>query len=122
MDIHEDKKDVVVTMDLPAVDPNEVTITIMADKLTVKGERKREEEIKEEEYYRTERVYGAFQRSIQLPAEVIGDNYWGYIQRRGPEDHQKSQKSIPKEIKINVQQTLLGKLNASQNNGGKNEG
>ena len=109
VDIHEDKKDIVVTMDLPAVDPKEVTITIMADKLTVKGERKREEEIKEEEYYRTERVYGTFQRSIQLPAEVIGDKARaayndGVLKITIP----KSQKSIPKEIKINVQQTRPG--------------
>lgn len=109
VDVHENKKDVVVTMDLPAVDPNEVTITIIEDKLTVKGERKREEEIKEEDYYRTERVYGAFQRSIQLPAQVIGDKASatyneGVLKIIIP----KSQKSLPKEIKIDVQQSRTG--------------
>ncbi len=109
VDVHENKKDVVVTMDLPAVDPDEVTITIIEDKLTVKGERKREEEIREEDYYRNERVYGTFQRSIQLPAQVIGDKASatyneGVLRIKIP----KSQKSLPKEIKINVQQPGTG--------------
>jgi len=105
VDVRETRKDVVVTIDIPAIDPKEVTISIIDDKLTVKGERKREEELKEEDYYRAERIYGSFQRTIQLPSEVIGDKAKatyndGVLKIIVP----KSQKALPKEIKINVQQ------------------
>jgi HSP20 family protein len=103
-DVSETKKDVVITMDIPAIDPKEVSITITEDKLTVKGERKREEELKEEDFYRTERVYGLFQRTVQLPTEVVGEKAKatykdGVLKIIVP----KSQKSVPKEIKIEVQ-------------------
>ena len=104
IDVHETKKDVVVTMDIPAVDPKEVTISIIEDRLTVKGERKKEEEFKEEDCYRAERVYGSFQRVIQLPTEVIADKAKatykdGVLKVTVP----KSQKVVPKEIKVEVQ-------------------
>lgn len=104
VDIHETKKEVVVTMDIPAVDPQEVVVTIVEDRLTVKGERKREEEVEEEGYYRAERVYGSFQRTVQLPVGVKGDKARatykdGVLKIVVP----KSQKSVPKEIKINIQ-------------------
>jgi HSP20 family protein len=103
VDVHETKKDIVVTMDIPAIDPKEVSITVIDDKLTVKGERKRETELKEEDFYRNERVYGSFQRTIQLPAEVLGDQAKatykdGVLKVVVP----KSQKSAPKEIRIEV--------------------
>ncbi|MBP8625149.1 MAG: Hsp20/alpha crystallin family protein [Syntrophorhabdaceae bacterium] len=103
-DIHETKKDVVVSVDLPGVDPKDVTISIVEDTLTVKGERKREEEINETDYYRTERFYGAFQRVIQLPVEVVGDKAKatykdGVLKISIP----KSQKAMPKEIKVEIE-------------------
>ncbi len=104
VDIHETKKDVVVSFDLPAIDPKDVTISIVEDKLTVKGERKREEEVKETDYYRSERVYGAFQRVIQLPTEVVADKAKatykdGVLRISVP----KSQKAMPKEIKVEIE-------------------
>jgi HSP20 family protein len=104
VDIHETKKDVVVILDVPAIDPKEVSIAIVDDKLTIKGERKREEETKEETYYRTERVYGTFQRIIQLPVEVVGDKAKatykdGVLKITVP----KSQKAVPKEVKIAIE-------------------
>jgi HSP20 family protein len=104
VDVHETKKDVIVTIDLPAIDPKEVSISIMEDRLTVRGERKKEEEVKEEDCYRMERTYGSFQRTIQLPSEVIGDKAKatykdGVLKISVP----KSQKAMPKEIKVEVQ-------------------
>jgi HSP20 family protein len=95
VDIHETKKDIVVTMDVPAIDPKEVSITVVDDKLTVKGERKRETE--------NERVCGSFQRTVQLPTEVVGDKAKatykdGVLKVVVP----KSQKAVPKEIRIEV--------------------
>ena len=41
--------------------------------MTIKGEKKKEEEVKEEDYYRSERSYGAFSRGIELPVAVQTD-------------------------------------------------
>jgi HSP20 family protein len=104
VDIHETKKDIVVTMDVPAIDPKEVTISVIEDRLTIKGERRKEEETKDADYYRAERVYGSFQRIIQLPSEVVGDKAKasykdGVLKITIP----KSQKAVPKEVKVEIQ-------------------
>ncbi|MBP6940705.1 MAG: Hsp20/alpha crystallin family protein [Syntrophorhabdaceae bacterium] len=109
VDIHETKKDVIVTIDIPAIDPKEVSITIVEDRLTLKGERKTEEDCRSEDCYRSERVYGSFQRIIQLPAEVLGDKAKatykdGVLKVKIP----KSQKALPKEIKIEIQNSGKG--------------
>ena len=92
VDVSETKKDVVITMDIPAINPKEISITITEDKLTVKGERRREEELKEEDFYRTERVHGLGDKAKATYKD-------GVLKIIVP----KSQKSIPKEIKIEVQ-------------------
>lgn len=104
IDVQQTKKDVLVMMDIPAIDPKEISISIMEDRITIKGERKREEEEKEADYYRSERVYGSFQRIIQLPSEVVGDKAKasykdGVLKVTIP----KSQKAVPKEVKVEVQ-------------------
>jgi HSP20 family protein len=104
VDVRETKEDVVVMMDIPCVDPKEVTISIMDDKLTVKGERKKEEETREESCFRSERVYGSFQRTIQLPSEVVGARARatykdGALRITIP----KTEKAMPKEIKVEIQ-------------------
>jgi len=52
---------------------DEIDITLDGNTLTIKGEKKKEEEIKDEDYYRCERTFGAFSRSIDLPSEVKAD-------------------------------------------------
>jgi HSP20 family protein len=104
VDVNETKKDVVVTLDLPAINPKEVSISIVGDRLTIKGERKKEEETKEENYYRSERMHGTFQRVVQLPTEVVADKAKatykdGVLKITVP----KSQKAVPKEIKIEIE-------------------
>lgn len=104
IDVQQTKKDVLVMMDIPAIDPKEISISIMEDRITIKGERKREEEEKEADYYRSERVYGSFQRIIQLPSEVVGDKAKasykdGVLKVTIP----RSQKTVPKEVKVEVQ-------------------
>ena len=103
VDIHETKNDVVIAMDIPAINPRDISISIIEDKLTVKGERKREKELTEEESYRGERVYGSFQRTVQLPTGVVGAKAKatykdGVLEIAIP----RSRKAVPKEIKIPV--------------------
>ncbi len=73
LDIYETKDHVVLKAELPGMKLEDIDITIVGDILTLKGERKREEEVKEENYYRVERAYGAFHRSIPLPSVVDTD-------------------------------------------------
>jgi HSP20 family protein len=102
-DVHDTKKDVVVTMDIPSIDPKEITISIEGDRLLIKGEKKKEEELKDETSYRTERFCGSFQRVIQLPTEVVAEKAKatykdGVLKISIP----KSPKVTPKEIKVEV--------------------
>lgn len=57
-----------VRADLPGMTKDDIVIDVSADTLTIRGERKREHEERKEGYYRSEREYGAFERSIELPA------------------------------------------------------
>jgi len=74
VDVYETKTDVVVVIDLPAVDPKDVRVSITGDVLSIEGERVRDDPVGAEGYYRSERFYGPFQRVIDLPAEVAADD------------------------------------------------
>jgi HSP20 family protein len=63
--------DMVVRAELPGIDPEkDVHITLVEGELVVRGERKRTEEIKEENYYRAEASYGAFERRVPVRPEI----------------------------------------------------
>ncbi|MDI6716915.1 MAG: Hsp20/alpha crystallin family protein [Actinomycetota bacterium] len=70
VDIYEKDNNIIVRMDLPEVKPEDVEVSVIDNMLRVKGERKRAEEVREENYYRMERQYGAFERTIDLPVAV----------------------------------------------------
>ena len=73
VDMYQTDNDVVIKASLPGVKQEEVDITITGDTLTIKGETKAEEEVKRENYFRQERRYGAFSRSVSIPVPVRGD-------------------------------------------------
>lgn len=70
VDMYETDDKIVVKASLPGVKPEEVDISVTGNTLTIKGETKAEEEVKEENYLRRERRYGAFSRSLSLPTQV----------------------------------------------------
>jgi HSP20 family protein len=74
LDVAETKEAMVVTAEMPGVDPKEIAITLTGDLLTLKGEKGKEvtEGGKEDRYLRVERSYGAFLRSVRLPMAVDG--------------------------------------------------
>jgi HSP20 family protein len=74
VDIYEKGTDVVLKAELPGLDPKDVDIRIENNVLTLKGERKIEDEIKQEDYHRVERAYGGFTRSFTLPSTVDTTN------------------------------------------------
>ena len=72
LDVSETKEAMVVTAEMPGVDPKEIEIALTGDLLTLKGEKEKETEEMEERYHRVERTYGAFLRSVRLPMAVDG--------------------------------------------------
>ena len=60
----------VVCAEIPGVDPKDIDVSVEDGTLSIKGEKKYEREENEKGQYRTERSYGAFERTIALPAEV----------------------------------------------------
>ncbi len=70
VDVYETDQNVVMKAELPGVDPKDVEIRAEDGTLYLKGERKFEKEVKNENYHRIERSYGSFARSFALPASV----------------------------------------------------
>lgn len=73
VDVSEDDKEVRITSELPGIDEKDIDITLAKDAVTIKGEKKHENEDKGKDYYRMERSYGSFQRVIPLPAAIDED-------------------------------------------------
>ena len=99
LDLYEEKGDVVVKAELPGLDKEEIEVTVSGDVVTIKGEKKKEEEVKEKDYYRRERSYGSFARSVQLPCEVKGDEIKanfkdGVLEIRCPKSEEAKKKSV----------------------------
>lgn len=72
-DLWETKDDVVVAFELPGVNEKDVNVSITGDLLTVRGERRWHDTAKDDTYHRVERVYGKFERTVQLPMPVQAD-------------------------------------------------
>ncbi|RKY09741.1 MAG: Hsp20/alpha crystallin family protein [Planctomycetota bacterium] len=70
LNVSETDDEVVVSAELPGLDENDVEVSLSDGRLTIKGEKKQEEEIKDQEHYRMERSYGLFERVVELPCEV----------------------------------------------------
>ena len=72
LNVSETKDAMVVTAEMPGVDPKELEIVLTGDLLTLKGEKEKETVEKEERYHRVERTHGAFVRTVRLPVVVDG--------------------------------------------------
>ncbi len=70
VDIYETENELVLKADLPEVSEKDIDIHVENNMLTVRGERKFEQKVKEENYLRIERSYGSFSRSFSLPNTV----------------------------------------------------
>ncbi len=73
LDVSESDKDITVSAEFPGMEPEDIQITIDRGSLTISGEKRAEEEEKGERFYRLERSYGSFYRSIPLPDVVDED-------------------------------------------------
>lgn len=70
LDVAEEDDSFVVRVSVPGVKPEEIDITLTDNVLTIRGEMKADEEIKEEHYHVRERRWGSFVRSVTLPTPV----------------------------------------------------
>ena len=73
IDMYQTDNEVVVKASLPGVKAEEVQINITGDVLTLKGETKHEEEKKDKAWHIREQRWGAFERAVALPTEVVAD-------------------------------------------------
>jgi len=69
-DVSETDKEIEITVDLPGLDEKDVDVMLSNGVLTIRGEKKSEHEDQGKNFFRRERSFGSFQRSISLPAEV----------------------------------------------------
>ncbi len=70
LDVSDTKDAVVVKAEVPGIEPKDIQVELQEQVLTIRGEKKEEKEEKGETYYRRERAYGAFARSVRIPAAV----------------------------------------------------
>jgi HSP20 family protein len=70
VDVRENANSITVEAELPGLEEKDVTVTLANGILAIKGEKKREREEKEENYYLTERSFGRFERSLRLPDTI----------------------------------------------------
>ena len=103
VDLYEEKDDIVVKVELPGMDKENIEVNLTDHTLTIKGEKKKEAETKEKDYYRSERSYGAFLRTLELPKEVHADKVKanfknGILEVRLP----KTEEAKAKEVKVKV--------------------
>lgn len=73
-DVVDGEKEVKVIVELPGLDEKDIDLTLSQNMLQISGEKKVESEDKAQNYYRMERSYGSFRRSISLPCEVDADH------------------------------------------------
>jgi HSP20 family protein len=71
VDVASTDKEYTITVEVPGVEEDDVRLELTADGvLTIRGEKKKESEQKEKNFYRVERSYGSFQRTLSLPEDV----------------------------------------------------
>ena len=103
VDIVENDESFLVNVELPGVRKEDVKITINDGVLTVKGEKKQEGEVKEDNYRRIERTFGSFERSFTLPVGVQSERIAaaysnGVLSITVP----KAEQAKPREIEVKV--------------------
>lgn len=103
IDVAEDKDSITVKADLPGVKQSDIDVSVSGDILTIRGERKQEEDVKQKKFHRIERFYGSFTRSLSLPdyvdASKINASYRnGMLEVVIP----KTEQAKPRQIKVQV--------------------
>jgi len=103
VDIYETENELVIKADLPDLDGKDIDVRAQNNLLTIRGERKFEKDINEDNYLRVERAYGPFTRSFSLPNTVNSEDIRAEYRNGVLTLHMaKREESKPKQIKISV--------------------
>lgn len=70
LDLSETDKDVQLTLELPGLTENDISVELLENAVKIHGEKKDERETKEHNFHRTERTFGSFERVVPLPVKV----------------------------------------------------
>ena len=102
VDIHETDDALVIKAELPGISKDDVSIDVHQNTLTLRGQRKHEAEVKQDNYHRMERAYGTFQRSFVLPTMIDQEKVQATFKDGVPELHlPKLESAKPRRIAIN---------------------
>jgi HSP20 family protein len=104
LDLYEEKDEIVAKAEIPGIEKDAIEVNVTDHLLTIKGEKKKEEETKEKNFYRSERSYGSFSRSVELPADVHGEKARASFKNGVLEIHlPKTEEAKKKEVKVKVE-------------------
>lgn len=105
IEMHEKEDEVVVRADLPGLSSKDIDIDVEPTGITIRGERKFAEEVKEKDYYRSERHYGAFERIVPLPTEIKPSEAKAAFKDGVLEIHlPKLEAARPKKVKVKIEE------------------
>ncbi len=103
VDIYETENELVLKADLPGLQDKDIDVRVENNMLTIRGERKFEKDVNEDNYFRVERATGPFTRSFSLPNTVSSESVRAEYRNGVLTLHlPKSEESKPKQIKISV--------------------
>lgn len=112
VDVYEDEHNLVLKLEIPGINDEDLDVQVENNTLTVKGERKFEKEEKEENFHRIERRYGSFLRTFRLPNTIDTDKVEAHYEKGILKvSLAKRAEAKPKQIKVgasNGSKTLQG--------------
>lgn len=73
VDVSETHKEIIVRAEIPGIDPREVDVSLVGNTLRISGEKKSENEERDERFHRVERSFGSFSVSLSLPCQIQED-------------------------------------------------
>ena len=118
LDVHQTADEIVISASLAGVKPEDVQITLTGQTIQIRGEFKPDEDVKRDQYLYRERRYGTFNRQLQLPVRVQGEQAQatfenGVLTLRIP----KAEDVKPKEIQIKAGVSEPVKVSPTTGNG-----
>jgi HSP20 family protein len=104
VDLYEKENEIVAKAELPGLSKEDIQVEVRDHLLTIRGEKRKEEEVHDEDYFYSERCYGTFGRSVELPTDVQTDKAKasfknGILEIRLP----KAEEAKKKQIQVNVE-------------------
>ncbi len=73
VEVYATDKEVVINAEMPGLEPKDLNVEVTPERIVISGETKKESEIREDFFYRSEREFGKFHRVIQLPEHIVDD-------------------------------------------------